>query len=161
MAICVLCGEEVSFLGQKVIHLCSTEQVLCPSCWKLYSRADKPEQSRLRDKIIASPHLKKREQVQEFLRANREAMQRREREAIRAQERADFLREHMALKLRCCDTPMDYLGPGNYTQQSLELLTPSFPRRVDVFECPVCGQVKFFNQDFVPEELKKEERSDG
>ena len=161
MALCTLCGREVSFLSQKVIHLCSTEQSLCGDCWKEFSRADAVEQSRLRDKIIASPNLKKREQVMEFLSNNRAAMERRDRENLEAQKRSEFLQQHMAQKLRCCDAPMDYLGPGNYTQQSPNLLIPSYPRRIEVFECPVCGQVKFFNRDFVPEEFLKEDRSDG
>lgn len=161
MATCILCGGEVGFLGQKVVHLCGTEQPLCGECDKRYYRADKLEQSRLRDKMLSSPHLKKREEVQEFLRANREAIERQERAREKARQRADFLRQHMAQKLRCCDSPMDYVGPGSYTQQSLDLFTPAYPRRIDVFECPVCGQVKFFNQDFVPEELRKEENSDG
>lgn len=161
MATCVLCGCEVGFLGQKVVHLCSTEQILCGDCWKRYNRADNMEQPRLRDQIIASPHLRKREQVQDFLAANKASIERREREREEAQKQADFLEQHMRKVLRCCDQPMDYLGPGTYTQISENLLTPAFPRRVSVFECPVCGQVKFFNEGYIPTSLRKKEETNG
>ena len=161
MASCVLCGRDVNFLSQKVIHLCSTEQPLCGDCWKEYDRADKVEQSRLRDRMLTSPNLKKREQVQEFLAANRESMLRRDRENEEARQRADFLREHMTQKLRCCDSPMEYLGEGGYTQYPLGLYISATTRLVDVFECPVCGQVKFFNPDFVPAALREKEKNNG
>ena len=161
MASCVLCSRDVNFLSQKVIHLCGTEQPLCGDCWKEFDRADKVEQSRLRDRMLSSPHLKKREQVQEFLAANRESMERRDREEKKAKERADFLREHMTQKLRCCDAPMEYLGQGGYTQYPIGLYIAATTRLVDVFECPVCGQVKFFNPEFVPDAFREKEATHG
>lgn len=161
MASCVLCGRDVNFLTQKVIHLCSTEQPLCGECWKEFDRADTLEQSRLRDRMISSPHLQKREKVQEFLAANREAMERRDREKQDALQRAEFLRRHMTQKLRCCDLPLEYLGQGSYTQFPQGFYIAATSRLVDVFECPVCGQVKFFNPDFVPPSMREKEENNG
>ena len=157
MALCTLCGCEVSFLTQKVIHLCSTEQPLCGECWKRYDRADAEEQPRIRERILASPHLRKREKVMEFLAENREAIARRDRARVEEKQRLDDLSIRMKTVLRCCDTPMEYLGQGSYTQYPIGLFIAATPRTVDVFECPVCGQVKFFNTAFVPDALREKE----
>ena len=157
MANCTLCGCEVNFLTQKVIHLCSTEQPLCGECWKRYDKADEAEQPRIRERILASPYLRKREKVMEFLAENREAIARRDQERMEAQQRAEFLQQHMSQKLRCCDSPMEYLGQGSYTQFPLGLYIAATPRLIDVFECPVCGQVKFFNTEFIPASMREKE----
>ena len=161
MAICVLCGCEVNFLSQKVVHLCSTEQPLCGACWKRYDRADELEQPRLRDRILSSPHLRKRERVQEFLAEERLNMERRDRERAEKRQQLDELTARMKTILRCCDTPMNYLGPGSYRQCSDNLLLPAYERYMVVFECPHCGQIKFFNQDFVPAALREKEDDNG
>ena len=160
MANCVLCGCEVSFLSQKVIHFCSTEQPLCGDCWKQYDRSDKVEQGCLRDRILASPHLRKREKVLAFVNENRTNLEKRARDAESEKQRLESLIHRMRQVLRCCDTPMNYLGPGSYRQAADDLFPPPCERYVTVFECPVCGQVKFFNQDFVPAALRKKEGSD-
>ena len=161
MALCSLCGCEVNFLTQKVIHLCSTEQPLCGECWKLYERADADEQPRIRDRILASPHLRKREKVMEFLAENRENIARRDRERLLEKQRSEELVQRMQNILRCCDRSMRYLGPGTYRQASEDLFPPPMERYVCVFECPACGQVKFFNQDFVPAVLRRKEDFNG
>lgn len=161
MAICVLCGCEVNLLSQKVIHLCSTQQLLCPACDRTYQRADKGERERLQKQILSSPHLRNREAVQEFLAATQAATQRRTQEQIEAQQRADFLRQHMPQKLHCCDSPMEYLGQGSYTQYPLGFFAAAAPRLISIFECPVCGQVKFFNPDFIPSALREKEDEHG
>ena len=160
MALCTLCGCEINFLTQKVIHLCSTEQPLCSECWKRYDRADETEQPRIRERILASPNLRKQEQVMEFLAKNQENIARRDRAQAEARKRDEFLRQHMTQKLRCCDSPMEYLGEGSYTQYPGFYIAAS-PRLIDVFECPVCGQVKFFNQEFVPATLRKKRDGNG
>lgn len=161
MATCILCGCEVGFLGQYAVHLCSTEQILCKQCSNRYERADELEKNRIWDRMIASPHLRKREQVMEFLSSERENIARRDRERTESKQRLDALTAHMRTILRCCDKPMTYLGPGRYTQGSEKLLTPAYERHICVFECPTCGQIKFFNQDFVPASLREEEVSNG
>ena len=161
MANCVLCGCEVSFLSQKVIHFCSTEQPLCGTCWKQYDRADSTEQARIRERMTASPHLRKREKVMEFLAENRTALERRDREQAQRQQELSELTGRMKTILRCCDVPMRYLGPGTYRQAAEDIFPPPFERYVSVFECPRCGQVKFFNQDFVPAALRVKEAADA
>ena len=120
MALCTLCGCEVSFLTQKVIHLCSTEQPLCAECWKRYDRADEEEQPRIRERILASPHLRKREKVMEYLAENREAIARRDRARQKEKQRLDDLSIRMKTVLRCCDTPMEYLGQGKYPRRIVD-----------------------------------------
>ena len=161
MALCTLCGCEINFLTQKVIHLCSTEQSLCGECWKRYDRADETEQPRIRERILASPNLRKREQVMAFLAENRENIARRDRERQLEKQQADALMQRMQTILCCCDSPMHYLGPGTYRQASEDIFPPPMERYVCVFECPVCGQVKFFNQNFVPAALRKKEDDNG
>ena len=157
MANCTRCGCEVNFLTQKVIHLCSTEQPLCGECWKHYDRADADEQPRIRERILASPYLRKREKVMEFLSENREAIARRDRARVEEKQRLDDLSIRMKAVLRCCDRPMNYLGPGSYRQAAEDLFPPPMERYVCVFECPVCGQVKFFNRDFIPASMREKE----
>lgn len=161
MANCILCGCEVNFLSQKVVHLCSTEQPLCGECWKRWDRADEGEYVRLREQMLTSPHLRKREQVQAFLAEERDNIARRDRERAEQRRQLDELTARMKTVLRCCDTPMNYLGPGTYRQYPDGLFPPVYERFVSVFECPVCGQVKFFNQDFVPAALREKEETDG
>lgn len=100
MALCTLCGCEINFLTQKVIHLCSTEQPLCGECWKRYDRADETEQPRIRERILASPNLRKREQVMAFLAKNRENIARRDRERQLEKQQADALMQRMQTILR-------------------------------------------------------------
>jgi len=161
MATCVLCGCEISFLGQYVVHLCSTAQPLCKQCSRQYDRSDSLEKKRLRERMLTSPHLKNREQVMESLAEERTNMERRDRERIEEKQKLDALTARMKTTLRCCDASMTCLGRGRYTQFTDNLLPAMLERPVIVFECPVCGQIKFFNPDFVPAALREKEVNNG
>lgn len=161
MATCILCGSEIGFLGQFVVHLYSTEQPVCKQCSRQYEQADALEKNRLRDRMLTSPNLKKRERVMESLSEERTNRELRDRERMEEKQKLDALTARMKTALRCCDTSMTCLGRGRYTQFTANLLPPMLERPVIVFECPVCGQVKFFNPDFVPASMREKEDRDG
>lgn len=139
---CVLCGEEVGAIRRGFISVFGYRQTACPDCRRSYESADGAEKEGLQHKIMLSPDVENRELIQNVLNSKKN----REEEECTAQERQEPER-------LCCGQAMERLKQVRLPVAPAEL-TMFFAENsvwLDSYRCGKCGQVRFYDPDFVPE----------
>lgn len=149
---CVLCGEETEFFRRFSLPLYNTNQIVCLTCKQTYDCSTREEKDRLKEKMLQSPHLRDGERIQILMKWKQDEEKRRQQK-----ERVNVLgavrREQVTL---CCGTQMSQLGTAFLPIG--ERMAASHPwmeterLEVSVYECQVCGCMKFFRYEQKNEE---------
>ena len=152
---CVLCGKEVGMMSQCFIQLCGTSQSLCGDCTERCRQATQEEKIFLWEKMARSPYLIKRDEVLKNLPKEREAWQQALDQERQKQERDQERKQRLSRNVRCCDQPMTSLGVSTFQLGEHTFLAGDLGNLLAgsmdlaLFRCEVCGQIKFFDPNFV------------
>ena len=137
---CVLCGQETEFFRRASLPLYNTNQIVCTTCKQIYEGSSREERSKLKEKMLQSPHLWDGERIQSLLKWKQEEEERRA-----AQEHLDVLtaarREQATV---CCGQRMALLGATRFQLHPIGLPEENGGMEMTVYECHLCGRLKFF-----------------
>ena len=137
---CVLCGQETEFFRRASLPLYNTNQIVCTTCKQIYEGSSREERSKLKEKMLQSPHLWDGERIQSLLKWKQEEEERRA-----AQEHLDVLtaarREQATV---CCGRRMALLGATRFQLHPIGLPEEGGGMEMTVYECHLCGRLKFF-----------------
>lgn len=138
---CVLCGQETEFFRRASLPLYNTNQIVCTTCKQIYEGASREERNKLKEKMLQSPYLWDRDRIQTLLKWKQEEEERRA-----ARENLNVLtaarREQATV---CCGQRMNLLGATRFHLHQIGLMSEeSGVMETTVYECQLCGRLKFF-----------------
>lgn len=135
---CVICGQETEFFRRASLPLYNTNQIVCTGCRQHYDSASSQERARLKEQMLASPYLWDRERIDTLLKWRQEEEERRlEKEKVNVLKAAR--REQATI---CCGEKMHLLGHSVLQMSENYIKTEEIP--VSVYQCEMCGRLKFF-----------------
>lgn len=141
---CVICGQETEFFRRASLPLYNTNQIVCTDCERRYTSASTQERAKLKEQMLNSPYLWDRERIETLLKWKQEEEERR-----LAKEQVNVLkaarREQATV---CCGEKMRLQGHSLLQMSEHHINTEQIP--MAVYECEICGQLKFFKS--VPNE---------
>lgn len=152
---CVLCGKEVGIMSQCFTELCGTSQSLCEECMERCRKATQEEKILLREKMVRSPYLMKRDEVLRNLDKSRQEWAWAQEQARQKQQQEQQRKQRLSETVRCCGQPMTSLGVSTFQLGEHtffggdldHLLSGSM--KLALFRCEMCGQIKFFDPEFI------------
>lgn len=135
---CVLCGQETEFFRRASLPLYNTNQIVCTGCKQRYDGASLEERGRMKEQMLVSPYLWDGERIQKLM------QWRQEEEARNAANDQSNLqkaarREQAAV---CCGEKMRLQGHSRLQMNEHGINTEQIS--MVVYECEICGQLKFF-----------------
>ena len=135
---CVLCGQETEFFRRASLPLYNTNQIVCTGCKQHYDGASLEERNRMKEQMLSSPYLWDGERIQKLMKWRQE-----EEERSAVKEHTNVLkaarREQATV---CCGEKMHLQGHARLQMHEHGINTEQIS--MAVYECEMCGQLKFF-----------------
>ena len=135
---CVLCGQETEFFRRASLPLYNTNQIVCTGCKQHYDSSTLEERNRMKEQMLRSPDLWDGERIQKLMQWRQE-----EEERSITKEQTNVLkaarREQAVI---CCGEKMRLQGHSRLQMNENGIHTEQIS--VAVYECEMCGQLKFF-----------------
>lgn len=142
---CVICGQETEFFRRASLPLYNTNQIVCSDCRQRYDSASGQERAKLKERMLNSPYLWDRERIDSLMKWKQEEARR------LASENMNVLRAaHREQAIMCCGGKMTLQGHSVLQMAEGSIKTEQIP--MSVYQCEVCGQLKFFRFQPVTEE---------
>lgn len=135
---CVICGQETEFFRRASLPLYNTNQIVCADCRQRYDSASAQERARLKEQMLNSPYLWDRERIDSLMKWKQEEEERR-----LAKEKMNVLKAaRREQAIMCCGEKMRLLGHSLLQMSEHHIKTEQIP--MSVYQCEMCGQLKFF-----------------